>query len=85
MEANGDRLQLWLEAEKFDQLVQNVLGDLRQYEVAERLGINNSTWSLYRTKSRPLNAEFVAAAMELFPGVPPTHWFTTAKKAVASV
>lgn len=81
MQAKGDRLQLWLRTDAFDRLARNVLGEIKQHEIAERLGIHKTTWSQYRTGSRPLNSEFVAAAMDLFPDVPMTHYVQSAATA----
>lgn len=81
MDAKEDRQRLWLVTEEFDRLVRAWWGDIPQYDVAQRLGVNTTTWSSYRTGARPLSSEFVASVMALFPHVPTTTWLRTGVKA----
>jgi hypothetical protein len=66
----GDRRRLELDTERFDQLVKAFLGDLKDYEVGQLFGYDDSVWSLHRTNKRYVNTHMIAICMELFPDVP---------------
>lgn len=76
------RRQPWLRREEFDALASRVLGDMPQYELAELLDTNPSSLSLYRQGKRPVSKEFIAAAMDAFPGVPTQKYVTNRRPEV---
>lgn len=87
VEAKSERPQLWLLREPFDRYASKrpkLRGAKFDYEVAERLGIHPTVWSLYRTGARPVPAEFIAMAIELMPRVPVTKYLTTTKPEVSA-
>lgn len=65
-----ERKRLTLDNERFSKLVSAFLGDLREYEVGQLFGYDDSVWSLISTGKRYVNTHMIAVCMELFPDVP---------------
>lgn len=63
-------MRLQLDTERFDKLVTAFLGDLKDYEVGQLFGFDDSVWSLHRTGKRYVSTHIIAVCMELFPDVP---------------
>lgn len=84
MQATTERPRPWLRTERFDELTRRFLGQKTAHEVYELLCTNKSSMSLYRRHRRPVSGEFIAAAMEAFPGVPTAHYVASRRSEVTA-
>lgn len=78
--ATKPKLKPWLRTVEFDALVSRTYGGKPQYEIAELLETNPSSLSKYRQGERPVSAEFIAAAMEAFPGIPTQQYVISSRR-----
>lgn len=67
MAAQGRRLRL--RTAEFDKLARAILGQLPDWQIAERLGVNATHLSQLRTGNRNPGADFIAACKTAMPNV----------------
>lgn len=82
--ATTDQPKPWLRTDKFDELTRRFLGTKPQLEIYSLLCTNKSSMSLYRRHKRPVSGEFIAAAMEVFPGVPTAYYVASRRSEVTA-
>lgn len=76
VQATTEDPNTWLLKKPFRQLAEDKYGRKSLTALAEILGSNKSSLSLFLRQRRPASGPFLAACMEAFPGIPTQHYIS---------